>query len=97
MKHTPGPWIVNNEIKTAINAGDKHIAMVNYIKTPKYDLTGEEHEANVRLIVKAPEMLEAIIQAREACRINLSKYAFKDEQILLAAYDRLDEIIKEVD
>lgn len=67
MKHTPGPWIINNEIRTAINAGDKHIAMVNYAKTREYDLTGEEHEANARLIAEAPEMLEAIIQARAAC------------------------------
>ncbi len=61
QKYTPAPWIINNEFKTSINNGNKHIAMVNYYKcgNPEIDVYGEEHEANARLIAAAPELLEA--------------------------------------
>ena len=67
-KHTPGPWSINKDHLTAINAGDKHVAMVNYYKSgmmsgQSVDVYGEEHEANVCLIAAAPELLEAVIGA----------------------------------
>lgn len=63
-QHTPGPWIADNSrMLTSINAGNKkHIAMVNYFQCgkPEFDVCGEEHEANARLIAAAPELLEAV-------------------------------------
>lgn len=77
QKYTPAPWIINNEFKTSINNGNKHIAMVNYYKcgNPEIDVYGEEHEANARLIAAAPEMLKAleeIIFLVENGHINIS-------------------------
>jgi hypothetical protein len=60
-KHTPGPWERSDRHKTSINAGDKHIAMVNWYKTGRSDdVSGEEHEANVLLILAATEMLATL-------------------------------------
>ena len=56
-KHTPGSWQIVDRMRTAINSDEKHVAMVNY--NQKY-ITDEEHEANVRLIVAAPEMLSIL-------------------------------------
>jgi hypothetical protein len=61
-KFTPGPWWIDSAIKTSINAGPKHIAMVNLWKCgkPELDVYGEEHEANARLIALAPTMYEVL-------------------------------------
>jgi len=60
-KHTEGPWTMDSEMRTSVNAGDKHIAMVNFYKTGKSDdVSGDEHEANARLIAAAPELLAAL-------------------------------------
>ena len=61
-KHTPGPWVTNDRYKTSVNAGKKHIAMVNQFKIGdvESDVWGEEHEANAQLIAAAPELLEAL-------------------------------------
>jgi hypothetical protein len=60
-KHTPGPWTINSDVKTSINSDKKHIAMVNFYKSGKDDdVSGEEHEANVRLIASAPELLKSL-------------------------------------
>jgi hypothetical protein len=60
--YTKGPWFVDKTLKAAINAGSKHIAMVNYYasKEQETNVSGEEHDANVQLIVTAPELLEAL-------------------------------------
>ena len=62
--HTNGPWMIEgDQIRTAINSGVKHVAMVNYFNCGPGDprtITDEEHEANVRLIAAAPEMLAAL-------------------------------------
>ena len=59
--HTDGPWrIEGDKVKTAISAGAKHIAMVNYFDCGTGDprsITKEEHEANCKLIAAAPFML----------------------------------------
>ncbi len=53
MKHTPGPWHISDDpFPNAIDSEHKHVAMVN-------DLDPEECKANLRLIVKCPEVLEA--------------------------------------
>jgi hypothetical protein len=60
--HTPGPWTANRDLKTSINAGEKHIAMVNFWKSPNdaSSVYGDEHEANGRLIASAPDLLAAL-------------------------------------
>jgi hypothetical protein len=61
-KHTPGPWEIDREVRTSINMGAKHIALVNFYNSPdaERNVSGEEHEANVRLIAAAPELLDAL-------------------------------------
>ena len=61
MTHTPGPWVIDNSIRTAVNAGKKHIAMVNFYKTSDKEISidEKENEANARLIAAAPELLAA--------------------------------------
>jgi hypothetical protein len=67
-KHTPGPWTIDTYPRTAINAGTKHIAMVNFYKSNgDADVFGQEHESNARLIAAAPDLLEVAIACREAC------------------------------
>lgn len=58
-KHTPGPWEIDRTLTTAIDKGKKHIAMVGFYKSPDVEtcVAEEEHNANVRLIAEAPEML----------------------------------------
>lgn len=62
MAHTPGPWVIDRSIRTAINAGEKHVAMVNFYKGPSMEtsVSGNEHEANVNLIAAAPDLLAAL-------------------------------------
>lgn len=62
MSHTPGPWLITPDFKTAVNAGRKHVAMVNFNSTTDAEkrVAGEEHEANARLIAAAPDMFEAL-------------------------------------
>jgi hypothetical protein len=64
LKHTPGKWECNYKLRTAINAGEKHIAMVNFFNdgSDSRSVCGDEHEANARLIAAAPEMLDHIIE-----------------------------------
>lgn len=65
--HTNGPWEADTtHCRTAINSKAtansqrKHVAMVNITSNIEYEITKEEHEANVRLIAAAPEMLEVL-------------------------------------
>ena len=72
--HSNGPWRIEGEaVKTAISAGCKHIAMVNYFDCGTGDprsISKYEHEANAKLIAAAPEMLEALrwLDAEMDCR-----------------------------
>lgn len=66
-KHTPGPWEIDSGMRTAINKGGKHVAMVSFYKDGTPNSVDEiEHEANARLIAAAPEMLEALKAVRAA-------------------------------
>ena len=78
MTHTPGPWKMNTNVQTSIDAETKHIAMVNYYKSGRAndDVYGEEHEANARLIAAAPDLLEALKRIEiigRGARPNISK------------------------
>lgn len=62
---TQGKWgkHENPHIKSAINCGDKHIAMVNYShRGLPGDVFGVEHEANAHLIANAPEWLRLLVE-----------------------------------
>lgn len=63
-KFTKGPWRIEGDIvKTAISAGVKHIAMVNYFDCGPGDprsIAKEEHEANAHLIQAAPDLYTAL-------------------------------------
>ena len=63
--HTPGPWEIGPDYRTAVNCGDKHIAMVNFYNSPTTDLrvVGEEHKANACLIALAPALASALREA----------------------------------
>lgn len=71
VSHTPGPWKMDRGWHTAVNAGKKHVAMVNFFKTPDATqcIDEEEHDANVSLIVAAPCMLARLesMAAQHAC------------------------------
>jgi hypothetical protein len=66
LKFTRGVWAVDSShVHTAVNCGDKHVAMVNYQPAM---IDGDEHIANAHLIAAAPEMyaaLDAIIESGE--------------------------------
>jgi hypothetical protein len=59
---TKGLWeIEESGLKTAINSGLKHVAMVNYYQGLKeVSVFGKEHEANTRAIAAVPELIEAL-------------------------------------
>jgi len=64
-KHSKDPWrIEGDKVKTAISSGCKHVAMVNYFDCGPGDprsISKEEHEANAKLIVAAPDMLKVLL------------------------------------
>lgn len=49
--------------------------------------TNPDDEANARLIAAAPDLLAACEAAMKACQDNLSMYQYKNEPLLLGAYD----------
>ena len=71
MKHTPGPWRIDNEspMKYCVNStvDNNHIAMVNW-GSLTFD-SEEEPLANARLIAAAPELLESLIELESKCNI----------------------------
>ena len=71
-QHTPGPWIVDAEhaglfeqdqARFWINASGTHVA---YVDGPRND----QRTANAHLIASAPEMLAALIAAREFIQLD---------------------------
>lgn len=60
-KRTPGRWKAIDGIKTPVNCGEKHIAMVNYYKSgsKSVDVYGDEHEANAAFIASCAGNAEA--------------------------------------
>lgn len=72
MKHTPGPWVIEkgvmaNEGKLFIEGTKKHcykqhVCSIGYA----FDADGKNlAEHNARLIASAPELLAALVSARE--------------------------------
>ena len=75
-KHTPGPWHVNHA--GSAKKGEPFKIDEFYVYAPNTQddtaicadvidpVTQEPNEANARLIAAAPELLEALVMAREA-------------------------------
>lgn len=61
MKHTPGPWRVIPKIDT----GYMLFGGISYLGSIEARLPSLENEANAHLIAAAPELLEALIKAKE--------------------------------
>ena len=106
MAHTKGPWFsgVDGE-RIGPNYRDESgrfleanmtkngwLKVVCKITNHKWMAPGES-ESNARLIAAAPELLESLIQCREALRDNLSKYTYKNEPIMLAAFNDAQRVI----
>ena len=68
MKHTKGPWIINDGFSDTKIQGIRHGKPCNIV-TGMYDEENEptlgELEANARLIAAAPDLLEVCEQAAE--------------------------------
>ena len=68
VKHTPGPWCYNglHGVVADENGNPKLVAML-----PKHeaDRNPHQYDANGKLIAAAPEMLKALIEAKELIRI----------------------------
>ena len=91
MAHTPAPWVIDDtRVHTAINAGDKHVAMVNYFISPVVEerISEEEHLANARLIEAAPDLLKM-------CAIAFS--ALKSYQYGNSSPELAEEVAAEIE
>lgn len=84
MNYTPGPW---HQYPKTVMVGNQRAYDVtangNYVIVARDCTKGDS-----MLIAAAPDLLEACEIALEACRKNLEWAAYKDEQILLEAFNK---------
>lgn len=78
--HTPGPWLfINDWPDMRIESADGKRVIADYdtsfIEYPDDD----ENEAKARLIAAAPELLEALVHAREWVREYMSTYDIPED------------------
>lgn len=63
MKHTPGPWIIDEDELSIISSGNQDLKFIVDVPAD-YDKTNvvgiKQRKANAQLIAAAPEMLEAL-------------------------------------
>jgi hypothetical protein len=94
-QYTPGPWDTVKRNVTArkgvfIGTDTKPIAEICF-------LYGDESEANLRLICQAPEMFEALVEARQAL---FGDPDYEDPVVISPEYaefrDKIDKIIAKV-
>lgn len=65
-KHTPGPWVANNcTVMEGIRSIAYTGAIADHNNLETFEQNCFEAVANAHLIAAAPEMLEALEQARE--------------------------------
>jgi hypothetical protein len=66
--HTPGPWSCHelNEGYGVLGPNNEHVAYCDYdMDSDDMDIDGADPaEANARLIAKAPDMLDALLDAK---------------------------------
>jgi len=73
MKHTPGPWWIDDDMFIASGHGEdyKTVASPNCMDSTDHS---EEIEANARLIAAAPELLENLIGVTKALSRLIDQY-----------------------
>lgn len=91
-KTTPGPWIADStHVLTAINAGKKHIAMVNIWSgdfRPKNErINIDEHNANVAFIVHARADIPWLIAQLEASQAEAERLRAAVLELMPLVYD----------
>jgi len=86
MKTTPGPWEVREvDGLFAIAHKDGWVLESDNVNQDRVD---------ARLISAAPELLDACKLAFHACQDNLRMYAYKNEQLLVEAFDACRKAIE---
>jgi hypothetical protein len=88
-KHTEGYW-EDQHSGNHIVMGNKTLARVYHGEGRSF----EESLANAKLMAAAPELLAACVSAREACRENIARADYKNEQVLHTAFLRCCEAIQ---
>jgi hypothetical protein len=89
MKHTQGEWIINHSTSyedTITNTDGVRIAEVKSFPASSLgftDATPEEREANSRLIIAAPELLEQL----KIARIELIERGFTKDSSTIVSID----------
>ena len=80
MKHTPGPWITGAWTahgQMIRGANDEYVGYTQGYPNPNQKLREvgmAEAEANGRLIAAAPELLEALVVAKEALKTTTTAF-----------------------
>ncbi len=68
-KHAKGPWKVNMKIGALVSPRNANECSIEHTKPgfdcPECNSIDDEHQANAHLIAAAPEMLEALKEARD--------------------------------
>jgi len=102
-KHTPGPWY---EWAGSIRRdnGDDSTCVVAELRTPyrrgvRLVRGEEESQANARLIAAAPDLLAALIKARETMNhmgdaLNEMDAVLEEDEPHFAAFDLVDDALK---
>lgn len=62
-KHTPGPWIMNND-QTEVGIGKLSIEAANEYFIAQVD-EGMNQQANAKLIAAAPDLLQLLIESQD--------------------------------
>lgn len=78
-KHTPGPWKMGEDGEVLTDSPNEFLVAMSNIHRPQY-------EANARLIAAAPELLEALKDAKE----TLENAGDEQRRILDARWDAID-------
>lgn len=90
MKHTKAPWLMNTTKRFMDNKGlaitDSDSILICEVSHDLGQLSLKEYEANAKLIVAAPEMLEAMQEFVDRCD--------KREVRSVRTYAKFKEIIK---
>ena len=98
--HTQGPWHRHSQVRDAVNAGKKHVAMVNCGQShdPEKHITDSELKANVWLVADAPAILaEAIaLQARVEQLEAENKETFRALKLLVNLNDDYSPFMGEI-
>jgi hypothetical protein len=72
-QHTPGPWVASHDVAgIVIEPGRSHYLPYVAVLESRGGGSEEERWANARLIAAAPELLDALKEAREVLAVALA-------------------------